>query len=125
MNAETTRSPLRNRLTVLPGIVAAVIVVFWGVDLAVRTDLSSGQFVWLLLVATALALLSLPLLLPLTMLLDRLARGTAARTTTYVATFGAIGVGVGLATDVVSTLAAVSAGVAAGLLAAALTRSPS
>lgn len=117
---------IRERAVVIPGLVAVAVTCCWGADLAIRGDLSSGQFVWLLIVAAVLALLSLPLLVPLTLLLDGLAAPVArvGRIAIYVAVFGAIGATVGLATNAISLAAAVFAGGLTGFLIAVVCRSP-
>lgn len=110
----------RQRATIIPGLIAGVLFVFWGGDLAIRHGLHWSQVAWLLIVVAALSLLSLPIVVPLTLVLDRLAQAVGAtvsgRSAIYAATFAAAGASIGLATSVVSLVAAVLAGTVAGFL---------
>lgn len=114
----------RQRMPVVSGVLTLTIALFWGTDQALRVGIHWAEVVWLVVVAGAIALLTLPIVLPATLLLDGAVRAlrvrAAGRYLVYASVFIAIGAATAFALEVVSVLAAITGGLATGLILAKL-----
>jgi hypothetical protein len=112
------RQRLRERASIIPGVIAAVVVVVWGIELTLRGELNWGQAVWLVVSAGLIGLASLLALLPLTLALDGRAAKTRfeVRLLLYVASCALLGLGLAMGTGALHPVAALLGGGLAGAL---------
>lgn len=109
---------LRERAALIPGVVAAVAMVVWLIELALRGQLNGGQVVWVLVSAGLTGVASLLVLLPLTLALDALAAQARreSRLLLYIASFGLLGLALALVAGAPHPVLALLGGSVAGAL---------
>lgn len=113
---------LRERAAIIPGVIAVIVVAVWGIDLAIKDELSWGQAVWLVASAGLIGIASLLAVLPMTFALDWLAVRTRfeIRLWLYVASFALLGLALAIATGGLRPYVALLGGGLAGALLAKL-----